>query len=166
MVKNISGGTKTKGIARKHVATQSTGVLRVPNNPLEQIVVVSKILGNGMCEVFNNDGERFIAHIRNKFKGRHRRSNDISINSLIIIGIREWENPRKNVDVIFVYDHNDIHALIAYPSISIHNLLHRDSYTLQNNNDFQFLDHDSSTTLLESTNLSHSLSTDIQLDDI
>jgi translation initiation factor IF-1 len=127
MVKNTSGGTKTKGIARKHAtaAVSSGGALRVPTNPLEQIVIVSKMLGNGMCEVFNNDDVRFIAHIRNKFKGRHRRSNDISVNSFILVGLREWEKPCKNVDVIFVYDHFDSNALLSYPSINIHSLLAR-----------------------------------------
>lgn len=145
MVKNISGGTKTKGLARKHVATShaSSATLRIPQNTLEQIVIVSKMLGNGMCEVFNNDDQRFIAHIRNKFKGRHRRSNDISINSFILVGLREWEKPHKNVDVIFVYDHNDFNALNASPSIHIHSLLSRLSNfnsksNIQHNDDIIF----------------------------
>lgn len=135
MVKNTSGGTKTKGVARKHATnSNSGGALRVPSSPLEQIVIVSKMLGNGMCEVFNNDDVRFIAHIRNKFKGRHRRSNDISINSFILVGLREWENPCKNVDVIFVYDLIDFNALLSYPSIHIHNLISRNQSSISNHN--------------------------------
>ena len=66
MVKNTSGGTKTKGLARKHQggaggagAGGGGGALRLPKNELEQLVVVTKMLGNGMCEAFNNDDVRF-----------------------------------------------------------------------------------------------------------
>jgi translation initiation factor IF-1 len=134
MVKNTSGGTKTKGLARKHQggaggagagAGAGGGALRLPKNELEQLVVVTKMLGNGMCEVFNNDDIRFIAHIRNKFKGRNRRSNDISVNSFILIGLREWEKPAKNADVLFVYDVNDYHAFHSIPNLLSHKLFAR-----------------------------------------
>ena len=101
------------------------GALRLPKNELEQLVVVTKMLGNGMCEVFNNDDIRFIAHIRNKFKGRNRRSNDISVNSFILIGLREWEKPAKNADVMFVYDVNDYHAFHSIPNLLSHKLFAR-----------------------------------------
>jgi hypothetical protein len=132
MVKNTTGGTKTKGLARKHVNGRSAGggrsVLRLPENQLEVIVAVGKMLGNGMCEVFNNDDERFIAHIRNKFKGRHKRSNLISPNLLILCGYREWEKPFKNLDVIFIYDDYDINQLRNIPTITIHALFSRIDY--------------------------------------
>ena len=129
MVKNTSGGTKTKGLARKHQGGAGGGggggALRLPKNELEQLVVVTKMLGNGMCEVFNNDDQRFIAHIRNKFKGRNRRSNDISVNSFILIGLREWEKPALNADVMFVYDVNDYHAFHSIPNLHSHKLFAR-----------------------------------------
>ena len=129
MVKNTSGGTKTKGLARKHQGGAGGGggggALRLPKNELEQLVVVSKMLGNGMCEVFNNDDQRFIAHIRNKFKGRNRRSNDISVNSFILVGLREWEKPALNADVMFVYDVNDYHAFHSIPNLHSHKLFAR-----------------------------------------
>ena len=126
MVKNTSGGTKTKGLARKHQGGGGGGgALRLPKNELEQLVVVTKMLGNGMCEVFNNDDQRFIAHIRNKFKGRNRRSNDISVNSFILIGLREWEKPALNADVMFVYDVNDYHAFHSIPNLHSHKLFAR-----------------------------------------
>ena len=129
MVKNTSGGTKTKGLARKHQGGAGGGggggALRLPKNELEQLVVVSKMLGNGMCEVFNNDDQRFIAHIRNKFKGRNRRSNDISVNSFILVGLREWEKPALNADVMFVYDINDYHAFHSIPNLHSHKLFAR-----------------------------------------
>ena len=148
MVKNTTGGTKTKGLARKHVNGRAAGggrsVLRLPEDKLEIIVAVGKMLGNGMCEVFNNDGERFIAHIRNKFKGRHKRSNLISNNNIILCGYREWEKPFKNLDVIFIYDDDNINELRNIPTITIHNLFIRidsNNTTLHNttlSNEFNF----------------------------
>jgi len=151
MVKNTTGGTKTKGLARKHVNGRAAGggrsVLRLPEDKLEIIVAVGKMLGNGMCEVFNNDGERFIAHIRNKFKGRHKRSNLISNNNIILCGYREWEKPFKNLDVIFIYDDDNINELRNIPTITIHNLFIRidsNNFNTQtdSNNEFNFTAHD------------------------
>jgi hypothetical protein len=152
MVKNTTGGTKTKGLARKHVNGRAGGgrsVLRLPEDKLEIVVAVGSMLGNGMCEVFNNDGERFIAHIRNKFKGRHKRSNLIATNKIILCGYREWEKPFKNLDVIFIYDDDNIDELRNIPTITIHNLFTRiDSNkfttTFDNtlSNDFKFTAND------------------------
>ena len=144
MVKNTMGGTGTKSLARKHISSnESGGTIRLPSGPLEQIVIVTKMLGNGMCEVFNNEDVRFIAHIRAKFKGRNRRSNDISLNSFILVGIRDWEKPFKNVDVIFVYDHFHVSSFHSYPSLRIDKLFNR-TFPSNNNNistthDFDFL---------------------------
>lgn len=183
MVKNTTGGTGTKGLARKHQNSAGGGgggggAIRLPKNALEQIVIVTKLLGNGMCEVFNNDDKRFIAHIRAKFKGRNRRSNDILLNSFILVGLRDWENPVKNVDVLCVYDHNDINIIISNPIINTKricartndlNSIHTDYNTNTNNtntntntNDFEFstlddnLDHNEHLpTLSNSISLNH-----------
>jgi len=145
MVKNTTGGTKTKGMARKHMNSaggdSAGGALRVPTNSFEQIVIVTKMLGNGMCEVYNNDDVRLIAHIRNKFKGRHRRSNDISVNSFILIGLREWENPFKNCDVLFVYEHSHLNTLSNNPTFHIQRIIARDSsnhHIIDSIHDFDF----------------------------
>jgi translation initiation factor IF-1 len=170
MVKNTSGGTKTKGLARKHQGGAGGGggggALRLPKNELEQLVVVTKMLGNGMCEVFNNDDVRFIAHIRNKFKGRNRRSNDISVNSFILIGLREWEKPAKNADVMFVYDVNDYHALHSIPNLHSHKLFARvngDQHDLYNSTDENNLDFHLPTSTTTHTN---HFTIDSSLDDI
>ena len=169
MVKNTSGGTKTKGLARKHQGGAGGGggggALRLPKNELEQLVVVTKMLGNGMCEVFNNDDVRFIAHIRNKFKGRNRRSNDISVNSFILIGLREWEKPAKNADVMFVYDVNDYHAFHSIPNLHSHKLFARvngDQHDLYNSTDENNLDYLPTST---TTHTNH-FTIDSSLDDI
>lgn len=162
MVKNTKGGTGTKSLARKHVSGDSGGgTIRLPSGPLEQIVIVTKMLGNGMCEVFNNDDQRFIAHIRAKFKGRNRRSNDISLNSFILVGIRDWENPCKNVDVVFVYDNSHVSSFHSYPSLRLDKLFNRQgisnfSYS-SNHNFFDFVHDDVSHNLIDNSILSSNL---------
>ena len=134
MVKNTAGGTKTKGLARKHVKSAGGGAaLRLPEEQLEVIVAVESMLGNGMCRVYNEDGDSFIAHIRNKFRGRHKRANLISKDSIILCGYREWEKPYKNLDVIFIYDDYNINQLRDNPTIYKHifNVIKR--VTLNNN---------------------------------
>ena len=144
MVKNTSGGTKTKGLARKHVKSAGGGggaALRLPEEQLEVIVAVGSMLGNGMCEVFNNDDQRFIAHIRNKFKGRHKRANLITKNSIILCGYREWEKPYKNLDVIFIYDDHNINQLRENPTINITNISKRISNNTYHQDQDPDLDH-------------------------
>ena len=67
MVKNTTGGTKTKGLARKH-QHRNDEKLRLPSDALEEVACVTKMFGNGMCEIYTEQNERLIGHIRNKFR--------------------------------------------------------------------------------------------------
>jgi translation initiation factor IF-1 len=119
MVKNTTGGTRTKGLARKHQGAGGGGRLRIPEDELEKVAYVSKMLGNGMCQVYINDNkDPLIAHIRKKFSGRHKRSNLIATGTCLLIGLRDWENPCKNCDVINVYDHHDLTTILNLPAIN------------------------------------------------
>jgi hypothetical protein len=146
MVKNTSGGTRTKGLARKHQGGGHRGQLRVPECEFEQVAYVSKMLGNGMCHVFINDKTQpLIAHIRKKFSGRHKRSNLIAVGTCLLIGLREWENPCKNCDVINVYDQNEFQNILDIPSIPtdfIKPLLHNLNFDHKNDDEFKFCDQD------------------------
>ena len=117
MVKNTTGGTGTKSIARKHIHSNSS--ILFPSSSLEIIACVTKPLGNGMLEVFTNDNTRLIAHIRNKFRGKQKRHNMINTFAIVLIGLREWEKPYKNCDILFVYDSSQIDILKTIPNISI-----------------------------------------------
>lgn len=123
MVKNTTGGTGTKSIARKHQQSASNGKLITPSSDLEQICCVTKMLGNGMCEVYTEDNKRLIAHIRNKFRGRQKRHNMISVSCAVMVGLREWENPVKNCDIMEIYNDSQIEQLKNIPSIKIENVL-------------------------------------------
>jgi len=122
MVKNTTGGTKTKSMARKFAAP-SSAELRLPDGPLELIACVTKPLGNGMLQVTTNDNSVLCAHIRNKFRGKQKRHNFIHNFDIVLIGLREWENPSKNADILFLYDSNHISLLHNLPHLNCHNVL-------------------------------------------
>lgn len=122
MVKNTKGGKGAKSMARKsqNFANKS---IRFSQDPLEQYACVTKMLGNGMCEITLENGSTLMGHIRNKFRGKQKRHNLITINSIVLIGLREWESTSKNCDIIFLYDENHISQLKNKPDIEIPNLL-------------------------------------------
>ena len=124
MVKNITGGNKSKGFARK---SQSSGNnserLRLPSCDLEQYAYVTKMFGNGMCEIYLNDNTRLIGHIRNKFTGSKKRNNLITPFSIVMVGLREWENPMKNCDILCIVDDSEIEQLKGLPQIDIRNIV-------------------------------------------
>lgn len=125
MVKNTTGGTKTKGLARKHQSSGGDTKLRLPANELELVACVTKMLGNGMCEIYTNKDVRLIGHIRNKFRGRNKRNNMISASMIVLIGLRDWENPVKNCDILTIYDDSQVSQLRNIPNIHMNNVLRR-----------------------------------------
>jgi initiation factor 1A len=142
MVKNTTGGTKTKGLARKHQNSGGNSKLRLPEDELEQIAFVNKMLGNGMCEIITNNNEKLIGHIRNKFRGRHKRHNLISSGSIVLIGLREWEKPIKNCDILTIYEDSHIKQLSNMPNIKMDNITKqqniRDNIKEEDNGIFEF----------------------------
>lgn len=122
MVKNITGGTKTKGLARKH-QRGGDDKLRLPGDVLEQVACVTKMLGNGMCEIYTEKNERLIGHIRNKFRGRQKRHNMVAATNIVLIGLREWENPIKNCDILTIYNDFQVKQLKDMPNIHMNNVI-------------------------------------------
>jgi hypothetical protein len=103
MVRNTIGGSKTKSLSRKLLNNNNDDVIPTSNDPLEIQVFVSKIFGNGILQVTNPiDNSTLICHIRGKFRGRNKKNNLISLNSLLIVGLRHWENPHSNCDIIHI----------------------------------------------------------------
>jgi translation initiation factor IF-1 len=122
MVRNLKGGTGTKGLARKHQsAGDNGGNIRLPTCNEEQFACVSSMLGNGMCEIFTNDNIRLIGHIRNKFRGRQKRHNTITSAMIVLVGLRSWESSPKNCDILCIYEDKQIENIKTNPNI---NLLH------------------------------------------
>jgi hypothetical protein len=131
MVKNSTGGNKSKGMARKLVQAPTNHSLRPSACSDEIYGVVSKMLGNGMCYVNVNDArikytdstdKNILCHIRSKFSGRSKRSNFIATGSTVLVGLREWEAPNfKHCDLLEIYDANDLALLAKIPGFSIPN---------------------------------------------
>jgi translation initiation factor IF-1 len=119
MVKNRTGGCKTKGQARKFVnSVKQTSNLRISNDEFEVYAQVTKMLGNGMCHVLCIDEETRLCHIRGKFRGRGKRDNFIGNNTWILVGLREWELNKdkeskklQNCDLLEVYSGIDVERL-------------------------------------------------------
>jgi hypothetical protein len=104
MVRNTTGGSKTKSQARKSFSKDTTSYSssRTPQNEFERMAIVQKLLGNGMCYV-SIDGfpSQLICHIRGKFRGRSKKHNIISVGSTVLVGLRDWESPTfKNTDLL------------------------------------------------------------------
>jgi hypothetical protein len=119
MVRNTKGGKGAKSMARKSFG--SVGTYPIPTSDMEHFAVVSKMYGPS-CDVILLDGSKLLCHIRNKFKGRHKSGNLISLGSILLIGYRDWESEtyRKNCDLLFVYDNAQANSLadrFALPTI-------------------------------------------------
>lgn len=117
MVKNAIGGNKAKKQGRKHVAlsaaSSATSKLRVAMEEGELYAYVSKIYGNGMCQVLGINGKEYLCHIRNKFRGRSKRDNMIIAGSWVLVGLREWESDgaKKSCDLLEIYGVHEIEQL-------------------------------------------------------
>lgn len=116
MVKNIVGGCKSKRNARKF-AVEDVRSSRISNNEYEIYAVVIKMYGNGRCLVKTDTNTELQCVIRNKFKGKFKRNNVISIGTYLLIGLREWEKMSgyKTCDVLEVYSSQDIGMLSRVP---------------------------------------------------
>jgi len=104
MVKNTTGGSGHKSQARKLVDSGASSKVPEPSSEFEVYATVTKLFGNGMCQVKTINNLELVCHIRGKFRGRNKKNNLISLNSHLLVGLREWENPSKNCDLLFIFD--------------------------------------------------------------
>ncbi len=111
-------------MARKNVVDSGERrKLRLSSCDLEKYAVVTKLLGNGMFYTTTNEGNELLGRIRNKFKGRNRRGNDLLPGTLVLVGLREWEAPLyKECDLLEVYDPNEVKQIKQITSIDIRSL--------------------------------------------
>lgn len=115
MVKNTTGGSKTKGQGRKFITAPSSNRLRISESEEEIYAQVTAIFGNAMCEVICIDNKKRLCHIRGKFRGRGKRDNFINRGSWLLVGLREWESSEAkeakgklpNCDLLEVYNDSD-----------------------------------------------------------
>lgn len=128
MVKNKTGGNKSKKSGRKHIQTSDSSYkrkLRLVEEEGENYAVVITLLGGPNCEVITNDGISRQCIIRNKFRGRDKRDNNIAPGVWILVGVRDWEartNKAKKCDLLEVYSSLEKDKLKAISSINFTHL--------------------------------------------
>jgi translation initiation factor 1A len=107
MVKN-AGGNKSKRQGRKFVTQPPKRNLRLIQEDGELYAAVIKLYGGANCEVICMDGVIRLCVIRNKFRGRHKRDNQIEAGTWVLVGLRDWEaraaNKQPRCDMLEVYN--------------------------------------------------------------
>ena len=144
MVRNTKGGNKAKKQAKKHYSQPSNYKLRKSEDPNEIYAIVTKMYGNGRVLIKCNDGIDRQCVIRKKFRGRNKRDNEISIDTLILAGRREWENKANTTkvetcDLLEVYSLHDRNELKRDSSIKW-NILQPSDAMNTNAEDVNFMD--------------------------
>ena len=107
MVKNQNGGKNSKKMGRKFVTNSSSSVnkkVRLVQEEGEMYAVVIKLFGNGMFSANDTECKERLCIIPNKFRGRGKRDNNVSLGSWVMIGAREFESCAKpKHDLLEVY---------------------------------------------------------------
>jgi translation initiation factor IF-1 len=112
MVKNTTGGNKSKGFARKNVnASKQSSKLRVADEEGEIYAVVVKLFGGSRCSVIGVDKVERACIIRGKFRGGQRRDHTLKAGTLVLVGEREWITEKtdkvRECDLLEVYSDID-----------------------------------------------------------
>ena len=117
MVKN-AGGNKSKKIGRKFITNNYTDRklrLKQETEEDEMYACVSKIYGQGRCQIRCIDSKDRECVIRNKFRGRGKRDNTVRVGTWILAGIRGWETitskKEQTCDLLEVYNDNEVKQL-------------------------------------------------------
>tara|TARA_Y100000992_G_C21149433_1_gene435470 strand:+ start:43 stop:618 length:576 start_codon:yes stop_codon:yes gene_type:complete len=137
MVKNF-GGKHGKKIARKNAHSNSeisnNKKMRFASGEDELYGLVTKCLGNGQFLIMCNDQIERLCILRNKFTGRNKQSNLISIGSWVIIGLRNWEtskpNKKEKCDMLEVYTNNEKHKLLEESKVNLSFLTQQENILL------------------------------------
>lgn len=144
MVKNTSGGNKSKGMARKSVnGAKQPSKLRVVAEEGELYAVVVKILGGKNCLVLGADKVERNCHIRGKFSGGQRRDNMLKAGTLVLVG--DWgfasskAGKAPDCDLLEVY--NDVEKERLKKSVSSMNWSFANVADSKSTDEFN-LDHD------------------------
>lgn len=111
MVKNVSGGSKHKNVARKNLGGGGRShKLRKATEEGELYAVVTKILGGSNCSVVGCDDKERMCVIRGKFRAAGRkRDNTLRMGTLVLVGDRTWETSASRItcDLLEVYTDGD-----------------------------------------------------------
>jgi initiation factor 1A len=115
MVKNNTGGSKTKSFARKSIASVHTK-LRLSEDPDEKYAQVTKMNGE-MCDVICDDNISRKCFIRGKFRGKGKRNSFIRNGEVILVGVRSWASDNTKCDLLEVYSPQEVMQLKNNPKV-------------------------------------------------
>jgi initiation factor 1A len=140
MGKKLVGGGYRKNQAKSNSAPQASHAkLRVKEEEGEIYAIVVKMLGGGMAHVECIDGMKRLCHFRGKFSGKNKRQNEISSNTWVMVGTREWESDKSlvtsgkkkdqlnNCDMLEVYNDHQKSQLITMQKEPWHMLAKHDT---------------------------------------
>lgn len=115
MVKNTQGGSSHKKFARSSMAPANKTYLRTAREEGEIYAYVSKMFGNGMCNVVDMNGTDYLCIIRGKFRGKNRKNNKLEIGTWTLVGLRSWESTKEGekitCDLLEIYTKEEIDRL-------------------------------------------------------
>ena len=109
MPRNKTGGRNNRKRANKHAQGDPRAkiTVRLAKDDAEMYARVVKMNGNGRADVRCADGVIRLLEIRKKFRGRNKRDNMIAMDTMILVGERDWEvrnpNKKEKVDLLYVY---------------------------------------------------------------
>lgn len=139
MVKNKTGGTKTKKLARKFTTSVNKHT-RYANEDGEIYAICVKFLGGGIILTLGQDNKERHTIIRNKFKSRNQRDNNIVAGTWILIGLREFQQNKpgklEKTDLLEVYSEIDKKNLQQNVTNINWNVLKNQENIIFNKNDY------------------------------
>lgn len=111
MVRNRKGGSKHKKQSSKNTGKFASYNIKTrlknPKESDEMYAIVISMYGQGNCQVMCNDKKKRLCVIRNKFRGRNKWSNNVSVGSYVLVGLRNWEvlseGKKEKCDLLEVY---------------------------------------------------------------
>jgi len=118
MGKNVTGGYNKN---QKRVSSMpSSNRIRLSVLDEEKYAIVTKMLGNGMCQVLCNDAQSRLCIIRGGFKGKNKSSNIIKSGTWVLVGTRDWETVTSGklpkCDLLETYKDSDKTKLLDTPT--------------------------------------------------
>ena len=147
-------------LSKKQHSTNHS-IFPISTNEWEIYVMVNKIFGGGIFEVMDQNKKIYKAYLRGKMKGSNKRHNLVSIDSILLVGIRPDFSDKSIVDILFVYDNIQIQILSLNSDFPIY-LFHKHHLnlnTFQSNDLFQFnnTDHHDNIHLNQMNNMTHNM---------
>jgi initiation factor 1A len=118
MVKNTTGGNKSKGFARKEMIASNSHKLRLSECENEKYAHITKMFGNGMCQALCDDSKERTCIIRGKFRGgKGKRNSFVVVGTIVLVGLRDWESDSDKCDLLEVYNQNEVDQLKHHPKV-------------------------------------------------